>query len=133
MEGDNFPPPQWKMQLAQFLGVGKILLIMCILGSINPFTFAGQGTPAWFNWFLENKLYGCMMIFFICNAIESQLISTGAFEISVDNMPVWSKIDSGRIPQPPELFQIIDTHLKMNAGSPPEGLGASADNFKDEL
>ena len=46
----------------------------------------------------------------------SSLVSTGAFEITVDNMPVWSKIESGRIPQPPELFQIIDTHLKMNSG-----------------
>jgi hypothetical protein len=33
-------------------------------------------------------------------------VSTGAFEISVDNMPVWSKLESGRIPQPPELFQV---------------------------
>ncbi len=38
---------------------------------------------------LENKMYACMMLFFICNAVESQLVSTGAFEISVDNMPVW--------------------------------------------
>jgi thioredoxin reductase-like selenoprotein T len=38
---------------------------------------------------LENKMYACMMLFFVCNAVESQLVSTGAFEISVDNMPVW--------------------------------------------
>lgn len=61
-------------------------------------------------------MYACMMLFFLGNAIETQLVSTGAFEISVDNMPVWSKIESGRIPQPPELFQIIDNHFKMNAG-----------------
>ena len=65
---------------------------------------------------VENKLYSCLMIFFIGNAIESQLISTGAFEISLDNMPVWSKIDSGRIPQPPELFQIIENHFQMGNG-----------------
>ena len=54
--------------------------------------------------------------FFLSNAVETQLVSTGAFEITVDKMPVWSKIESGRIPQPPELFQIVDTHLKMNTG-----------------
>ena len=70
-----------------------------------------------FTWAMENKLYSCMMIFFLFNAVETQLVSTGAFEISVDNMPVWSKIESGRIPQPPELFQIIDTHFKMNSGA----------------
>ena len=55
--------------------------------------------------------------FFLSNAVETQLVSTGAFEITVDKMPVWSKIESGRIPQPPELFQIVDTHLKMNTGT----------------
>ena len=94
----------------------KLLLIACIVASINPFASFGFDTPGAFAWALENKLYAAMMIFFISNAIETQLVSTGAFEITVDNMPVWSKIDSGRIPQPPELFQIIDTHIKLNSG-----------------
>jgi len=86
---------------------------------------------------MDNKLYACMMLFFISNAVESQLISTGAFEISVDSMPLWSKIESGRIPQPPELFQIIDNHFKMNAGQ--DHLSAAAGGpggggaFRDEL
>jgi selT/selW/selH-like putative selenoprotein len=91
-------------------------LIACIVASVNPFNFLGIATPGVYAWAVENKLYAAMMIFFLSNAIETQLVSTGAFEITVDNMPVWSKIDSGRIPQPPELFQIIDTHFKMNAG-----------------
>lgn len=92
-------------------------LIALIVASINPFPFLGMETPSAFAWAIENKLYAAMMIFFLSNAVETQLISTGAFEITVDNMPVWSKIESGRIPQPPELFQIIDTHLKLNSGN----------------
>ena len=79
-------------------------------------------TPPIFAWALENKFYAAMMIFFLSNAVETQLVSTGAFEITVDNMPVWSKIESGRIPQPPELFQIVDTHLKMNTGEKIQGV-----------
>lgn len=29
-------------------------------------------------------------------------------------MPVWSKLETGRIPQPPELFQIIDNHMQFD-------------------
>ena len=29
-----------------------------------------------------SQMYACMMLFFVSNAIEGQLISTGAFEIS---------------------------------------------------
>lgn len=108
-------------------------MIFCLLGSFNPFThFLGEdATPTAFTWAMQNKMYACMMLFFIGNAIEGQLISTGAFEVSVDNMPVWSKIESGRIPQPPELFQIIDNHFKMNAGE--DQLSASMNTFRDEL
>ena len=102
--------------ILSFQSYAKLLLIACIVASINPFASFGFDTPGPFAWALENKLYAAMMIFFISNAIETQLVSTGAFEITVDNMPVWSKIDSGRIPQPPELFQIIDTHIKLNSG-----------------
>lgn len=82
-----------------------------------------------------------MMAFFICNALESQLVSTGAFEISFNgkitfsiylntfssiiyvsvvyflDVPVWSKLQTGRIPQPQEVFQIIENHMNFAAPS----------------
>ncbi len=76
--------------------------------------------------------------FFSGNAIETQLISTGAFEIQLDNLPVWSKLESGRIPQPPELFQIIENHFKLNTGESGTSGGGGANNdpmqaMRDEL
>ncbi len=133
IEGDHFPPSTWRLQLAQFLGFAKIAVIVCVVAAINPFPFLGLAEPpSWFQWLCNNKLYGCLMIFFVSNAIETQLISTGAFEISLDELPVWSKIESGRIPQPPELFQIIENHFKLNTGGQ-AGAGAAAQSFRDEL
>lgn len=43
-----------------------------------------------------------------------QLIASGAFEISINDIPVWSKLETGRIPSPQELFNIIDSHLSIN-------------------
>jgi len=119
------------------LGLAKILLIMFVLGSLNPFEFLGQPTPGWYSWLIENKMYACLMIFFLANAVETQLISTGAFEITLDGMPVWSKLESGRIPQPPEVFQIIENHFNMRNGIPDAGGGGGpgeiGGGFKDEL
>ncbi|KAI5741988.1 hypothetical protein M8J77_001911 [Diaphorina citri] len=109
--GDNFDPPFLHLVFAKFLSVAKILLIATIIGGLNPFQFIGCNLPRWFEWCQANKFYACMMIFFCCNAIESTLISTGAFEILFNDMPIWSKLETGRIPQPNELFQIIDSHL----------------------
>ncbi|KAG7158233.1 Thioredoxin reductase-like selenoprotein T [Homarus americanus] len=92
----------------------KLLFIVMIVANINMWEWLGQETPSWWTWFTTNKIYACMMVFFLCNAVEGQLVSTGAFEISFNDVPVWSKLETGRIPQPPELFQIIDNHVRFN-------------------
>jgi len=134
--GDNFSPGGYRLQFAQIIGVLKMAIIVMVLASINLFQNVGQPTPSWWAWMLENKLYACMMTFFLCNAVETQLISTGAFEIQLNDMPLWSKLESGRIPQPGELFQIIENHINMRAsqlgggGGNPDYIG---DYKRDEL
>lgn len=40
-----------------------------------------------------------------------------SFTISIlSDVPVWSKLEVGRIPSPPELLQIIDSQMKMSHG-----------------
>lgn len=116
IEGDNFPPPLYKTWSAQGLGIIKLLLIAMIIGNQNPFAWFNLATPGIFSWAQQNKIYACMMLFFIGNAIEGQLISTGAFEIIFNDVPVWSKLETGRVPSPQEMFQIIDNNMRMRSG-----------------
>ena len=82
-------------------------------------------------------IFHVLFVPFSSAAVETQLISTGAFEITLNDMPVrvtrlhssnvlhhdfilkfhlfqvWSKIEAGRIPQPGELFQIIENQMNM--------------------
>jgi len=60
-----------------------------------------------------NKIYAAMMIFFLSNFVENSLISTGGFDIYFNDVPVWSKLEVGRIPNGGELFQIVDNHMKL--------------------
>ncbi|GJQ66839.1 hypothetical protein Trydic_g7870 [Trypoxylus dichotomus] len=113
IDGRNYDPPGINMFVARLLGILKLLVIVCILGGVNIFNYLNQPQPSWWQWCLENKLYACMMLFFLCNVIESQLTQSGAFEISLNDIPVWSKLETGRIPQPAELFQIIDSQMKF--------------------
>jgi len=95
----------------------KLVLIGLVLSGTNPFQYFGQETPRMFSWAVENKVYACMMLFFISNAIEGQLLSTGAFEVAYNDVPVWSKLETGRIPSPQEMIQIIDNQLAMSRGT----------------
>ncbi|XP_031342777.1 thioredoxin reductase-like selenoprotein T homolog CG3887 [Photinus pyralis] len=113
VEGQNYDPPGLNMLLSRLIGIAKMLVICCILGGVNIFQYINQPQPSWWSWCIENKIYACLMLFFFCNLIEGQLIQSGAFEISLNDVPVWSKLETGRIPQPPELFQIIDSHMQF--------------------
>lgn len=72
-------------------------------------------TPQIYVWAIENKIYSVMMLFFIGNLLEGQLISTGAFEILFNDVPVWSKLETGRVPSPQEIFQIVDNHMRLHS------------------
>lgn len=113
VDGANYEPPGLYMLIVRILGTLKMLAIVCILGSVNIFNYINLQPPSWWQWCIENKIYACMMIFFLSNLIEGQLMQSGAFEISLNDVPIWSKLESGRIPQPAELFQIIDSHMQF--------------------
>ncbi|KAL7057162.1 hypothetical protein AAHC03_019245 [Spirometra sp. Aus1] len=90
---------------------------MTITG-VNPFPSLGIETPGFFTYAIENKVSFCLMTFFIGGMIESQLLSTGAFEISFNGIPIWSKLQSNRIPRPDELLQIIGSQVQFEARAP---------------
>ncbi|XP_066597435.1 thioredoxin reductase-like selenoprotein T homolog CG3887 [Prorops nasuta] len=113
IDGENYNPPGYNMLIAKCLSLVKILLMIMIVCGINVFQWLGQPQPYFWQWCIENRIYACIMIFFLSNAIEGNLISSGAFEIHFNDVPVWSKLETGRKPQLPELIQIIETHLKM--------------------
>lgn len=41
-------------------------------------------------------------------------MSTGAFEITLNDVPVWSKLESGHLPSMQQLVQILDNEMKLN-------------------
>lgn len=111
--GANYDPPNMNFFLSKAILFLKLVFILIIMSSFDIWGYLGQAVPAWYRWCAENKLYACMMVFFVGNMLEAQLISSGAFEISLNDVPVWSKLQTGRIPAPQELFQIIDSHYLL--------------------
>ncbi|KAK7945657.1 hypothetical protein WMY93_001385 [Mugilogobius chulae] len=92
----------------------KLLVIGMIIIGKDPFALFGMPAPGIWEWGQTNKIYACMMVFFLSNMIENQLMSTGAFEITLNDVPVWSKLESGHLPSMQQLVQILDNEMKMN-------------------
>ncbi|KAK9963621.1 hypothetical protein ABG768_006791 [Culter alburnus] len=114
IEGENYPPKPINKYLGNFISYFKLLAIALIVTGQNPFQMFGMNTPRIWSWGQENKIFSCLMAFFLSNMLETHFLSTGAFEITLNDVPVWSKLQSGYVPNIQELFQILDNHLKMN-------------------
>uniref|UniRef100_A0A3Q3DAW5 Selenoprotein T n=1 Tax=Hippocampus comes TaxID=109280 RepID=A0A3Q3DAW5_HIPCM len=114
IEGENYLPIPAYRHFASFLSVFKLLVIGMIIIGKDPFALFGVQAPGIWEWGQGNKIYACMMVFFLSNMIENQLMSTGAFEITFNDVPVWSKLESGHLPSMQQLVQILDNEMKMN-------------------
>ncbi|XP_053213558.1 thioredoxin reductase-like selenoprotein T isoform X2 [Panonychus citri] len=114
--GENHSPNFIRLAISQSLSFGKFVVIGLIVSSINPFSYFGMATPTYWNMLSQHRLYGSMMIFFICNTLESYLMSTGAFEITYNGVLIWSKLKSGRMISPQELFSLINIEQDLNKG-----------------
>jgi selT/selW/selH-like putative selenoprotein len=122
------------MQMSQLLGVVKMLVIAMVLFKFNPWAYLGHDvagpTPNIVTWALENKIYACMMTFFLCNMVETQLIRSGAFEVSVNGEVVWSKLEMGNPPQPQQLLNLVKEKLEEHSK---QLRGREEIDFRDQL
>ncbi|KAF4091918.1 hypothetical protein AMELA_G00042360 [Ameiurus melas] len=101
--------------MASFLSMLKFAVISLVIVGKDPFALFRIPTPGVWTWGQENKVYACMMVFFFTNMMENQCLSTGAFEISLNDVPVWSKLESGHLPSMQQLLQILENEMKLNA------------------
>ena len=77
---------------------------MLIVGGDGIFASLGIETPNLIHQMRENQMASMMLIFFVGNNVAQGLMNSGAFEITYNGTPVWSKLETGRLPTWPELI-----------------------------
>mmetsp|Transcript_9261 Transcript_9261/g.23573 ORF Transcript_9261/g.23573 Transcript_9261/m.23573 type:complete len:111 (-) Transcript_9261:173-505(-) len=77
--------------------MAQLATVALLLGGEKIFSLVGLGTPSWYHVVAENKMMTFGVVW-MANNFANQLIATGAFEIEVDGVPVYSKLDTGRLP-----------------------------------
>ncbi len=84
------------------MGLAKLLQMAFFGGLI--ISLLGRGLlPERASKFLEENQMVVFGACFMCNVVSGNLLNTGAFEVSYNGMPVWSKINHGRFPNLHEL------------------------------
>mmetsp|Transcript_41868 Transcript_41868/g.61470 ORF Transcript_41868/g.61470 Transcript_41868/m.61470 type:complete len:141 (+) Transcript_41868:301-723(+) len=111
IHGENFPPPPYTSLISNLLSMVQMFaMAAAFLGdgiwSFVPFV---SGPPSWFKTAKENSVMTMMFIFLIVPTFVNSLIISGAFEIELDGVLVYSKIQTGKMPSG---MDIIDAFTK---------------------
>lgn len=113
VHGEHFPVPPLRQALGSIVGFVQMggLAMLFVGGPIfRALGFAEP--PAWYNQLLENK----MMLFggyFFLNMLNTQLLSTGAFEVYYEGAQIYSKIETGRMPSLQELTSVLESRYHL--------------------
>ena len=79
--------------------------------NVIPFTSAQQ-PPQWYQTCKAYPMQTFMGLFFVLPTLIQSQVTTGAFEIILDGRVLFSKIESGRFPNGPELVEMFSQVLK---------------------
>jgi hypothetical protein len=106
--GGEYPAGPAKQLIAQILGFAQLGLLLFIFMGDTILRTLGIEPPEFLKKIQENKWAWVIGTWFIGGQLQAGLLSSGAFEIYVNDVLEYSKIDSGRMPD----MQIIDTLLQ---------------------
>jgi len=111
IEGDNFPATPLRRLISALVFYIKMPLILILVTGTKFFEVSGIAVPEWYAGAQENKLMTIVGLFFIGNMVETSMLSSGAFEITVNGEPVWSKMETGYLPSLEHLVSLVEDKL----------------------
>lgn len=83
MRGANYDPPGLNMYLSKGVLITKLILMFVLMSGFDIWGYIGQAIPGWWQWCTQNKIYACMMIFFVGNMIEGHVRAVIAWLLGV--------------------------------------------------
>jgi len=106
VHGANYPPPQYAIYVSQLATVFWYLGFGLIFGGDQIFATLGIAEPDFYVYMKNNKMASIAALF-VMNSVGHNMLSTGAFEIFVNDQLVYSKLAVHKMPDVADLSQAL--------------------------
>jgi len=110
VEGDNYPPPEEKLYLSYVVQALTLTFTLTVAFGDSVCNYFNIDTPGIIKDFAENRWMYAIGGHFLGSAIATNLRNTGAFEIYVDDVLVFSKLETGEQPSAYALQAIFEPY-----------------------
>jgi selT/selW/selH-like putative selenoprotein len=106
VHGANFPPPYHAVIISQIATVLWYLGLGLVFGGDHIFNALGIAEPDFYVYMKNNKMAAIAGLF-IMNSVGHNMLSTGAFEIYINDQLVYSKLAMRKMPDGNDLAQAL--------------------------
>jgi selT/selW/selH-like putative selenoprotein len=110
IQGGNWPAPAWKQtaaSLASYAWLGGLALNFAGEQIFN--SLGMKDRPAFYTYLKSNPM-GTLGGLFLLNNMCNSMLSSGAFEIHLDGVEIFSKLKQNRVPTGEELMALMQEH-----------------------
>merc|ERR1711871_638881 len=118
IHGENYPPPPYAhvaSAVASSMQIGAVVLM--IFGN-QIFDMLGVPQPQFYKDMVENKM-ACFCGVFFMNSMANSLSTTGAFEVALDGKVIYSKLETGVMPNGRQIIEAMEgAGLTAGDGAP---------------
>lgn len=105
--GDVYPPSSFAIMISDFTSFLWLVGICFMIFGKSAFDLFGVPCP-WIVEYMSNNKMQTFLGLFIMNNIGHSFLATGAFEIYVNDLLLFSKIETGRFPNIEELVRTLN-------------------------
>lgn len=110
IQGDNYPPPEWTSYVAPVVSAVQMFAMVLVLVGDDLWTYVpGFRRPPEFYYKMKaNPALTFIVVFLVIPSYVQSFANTGAFEIYVDQKLIFSKLETGRMPNVPEIVRALE-------------------------
>jgi len=113
--GGNLPPPPLVELLMKMLSALQLAGLLVVVFGRNIFSLLGlPQVPTWYHTVEKNGVQLAILVYLLLPQVLSKYLVTGAFEILLDGKIIFSKLETGRLPQYADLLEpLVSAGLQL--------------------
>lgn len=110
-QGDNYPAPEWTSYASPIISAVQMFAMVLIMVGDSLWTYVPgvQRPPEFYLKMKANPALTFIVVFLVIPSYVQSFANSGAFEVYVDEKLIYSKLETGRMPNVAEIVRALES------------------------
>ncbi|KAL7505948.1 hypothetical protein ACHAXN_003325 [Cyclotella atomus] len=111
IEGANYPVPEWTKLAGNIISALQMFVMVLVLVGDSIWTYIpgfSRGPPEIYYKMKENPAFVLIVVFLVIPSYVQSFANSGAFEVFLDDKLIYSKLETGRMPNVVEIIKALE-------------------------